>query len=196
MSDPERDPTDEGDDLADELFDGDGDGSSSEDRDGSSSEDRDLNSPDEGPALGPGEEPTPGPGDEPTAGAREGSLSGAQDAESLGDPFAELGEGDPSEEPTEDPFEEVDDEAQIEDVWETLEDAEGDATLAPRDEESESRVDVVDKRSFCQRCRYLTDPPTVECTHRGTEILEVVEGDQFRVQNCPMVERGGPASDS
>ncbi|MEF8780013.1 MAG: hypothetical protein V5A46_04990 [Haloferacaceae archaeon] len=188
MSDPERDPPDEGDDLADELFDG--------ERDASPRDDTGADPSDEGPAPGPDEDAAPAPGGEPTAGDRDGPLSGPSDAAALGDPFAELGGEDPSEGPTEDPFEEVDDEAPIEDVWETLEDGEEGAALAPMDEESEPRVDVVDKRSFCQRCRYLTDPPTVRCTHAGTEILEVVDGDQFRVQNCPMVERGGPASDS
>ncbi|AUX07933.1 hypothetical protein AArcSl_0278 [Halalkaliarchaeum desulfuricum] len=109
------------------------------------------------------------------------------------DPFAELDdEGDPLE----DPFEEMDDEMSIENVWETLgeEGGEVDSTLAPVEGEGGPDVETVEKRSFCQRCRYLSAPPTVECTHEGTEILEVVDSNNFRVQNCPMIERGGPES--
>lgn len=121
------------------------------------------------------------------------------------DPFAELDEDDDSfEDPIEetddspeDPFEEMDDEGEpIEDVWETLgeEGTAGESTLAPVRGTDELEENVVDKRSFCQRCRYLSAPPAVECTHEGTEILEVVDSDRFRVRGCPMVERGGPES--
>ena len=46
---------------------------------------------------------------------------------------------------------------------------------------------VVPKRSYCERCRYFTDPPEVACTHDGTEIVELVDADHFRVRDCPMV---------
>lgn len=110
------------------------------------------------------------------------------------DPFTELEDGEDS---PEDPFEEMDDEGEsIEDVWETLDErgSKGESTLAPVDDEDALEEDVVDKRSFCQRCRYLSAPPAVECTHDGTEILEVVDSEKFRVRGCPMVERGGPES--
>ncbi|QHS17888.1 hypothetical protein GWK26_12430 [haloarchaeon 3A1-DGR] len=54
---------------------------------------------------------------------------------------------------------------------------------------------IVDKREYCQRCPYSTDPPTLACTHDGTEIVEVVEMDRFRVRNCPMVSTDGPTFD-
>ena len=110
------------------------------------------------------------------------------------DPFAELDDGDDS---LEDPFEEMgDEEGPIEDVWETLdeEESDGESTLAPVEGEDDPDEEVVDKRSFCQRCRYLSAPPAVECTHDGTEILEVVDSGKFRVRGCPMIERGGPES--
>lgn len=46
---------------------------------------------------------------------------------------------------------------------------------------------VVEKREFCHRCTYFTDPPETACTHEGTEIVEVVDSGHFRVRNCPMV---------
>lgn len=58
---------------------------------------------------------------------------------------------------------------------------ETDADLGDRD------VRVIDKRSFCQGCRYFSDPPSVACSHEGTEIIELVDADHFRVADCPMV---------
>ncbi|MXR39880.1 hypothetical protein GRX01_00695 [Halobaculum sp. WSA2] len=53
---------------------------------------------------------------------------------------------------------------------------------------------VLDKRQYCQRCPYLTAPPEVACEHDGTDILEVVDADRFRVRGCPMVtDEGRPA---
>lgn len=117
-----------------------------------------------------------------------------RDPDGRDDPFAELDDGDDS---SEDPFEEMDDEGEpIEDVWETLGEGEsaGESTLAPVDGNDRLETDIVDKRSFCQRCRYLSAPPAVECTHDGTEILEIVDSERFRVRGCPMIERGGPES--
>ena len=48
-------------------------------------------------------------------------------------------------------------------------------------------VRVVEKRSFCQGCQYFSDPPSVDCSHEGTEILELVDVEHFRVVDCPMV---------
>ena len=49
---------------------------------------------------------------------------------------------------------------------------------------------VVPKTKYCQSCPYFEDPPKLACTHEGTEIVEVVDSDRFRVRNCPMVDRG------
>lgn len=77
-------------------------------------------------------------------------------------------------------------------VWEQL------ASESARDDRDELPGDadeaVVDKHAFCQRCEYFTDPPETACNHEGTTILEVVDRTQFRVQGCPMVERGGPGA--
>jgi hypothetical protein len=49
---------------------------------------------------------------------------------------------------------------------------------------------VVPKDKYCQSCPYLDDPPELACTHEGTEIVEVVDNERFRVRNCPMIEDG------
>jgi hypothetical protein len=55
---------------------------------------------------------------------------------------------------------------------------------------------VIPKSAFCQRCPHFADPPETACTHDGTAILEVVEGDRFRVRNCPVAaERDAPTDD-
>lgn len=54
-----------------------------------------------------------------------------------------------------------------------------------RDEAADERV--VDKREFCQRCEFFSAPPEVSCTNEGTEIVELVDADRFRVRNCPKV---------
>lgn len=52
---------------------------------------------------------------------------------------------------------------------------------SPRDER------VISKRSYCQSCEYFSEPPDVRCEHDGTEILEVVDLNRFRVVDCPVV---------
>ena len=47
---------------------------------------------------------------------------------------------------------------------------------------------VVNKREYCQRCEFFSDPPRVSCRNEGTEIVEMPDSDTFRVRNCPKVE--------
>ncbi|WP_143423132.1 hypothetical protein [Halegenticoccus soli] len=47
---------------------------------------------------------------------------------------------------------------------------------------------VVPKREYCQRCRHFAAPPRATCAREGTEIVEVVDLDRFRVRGCPMVD--------
>lgn len=76
-------------------------------------------------------------------------------------------------------------------VWEQLsrEDAEPTVEAEPEsDFDSGDRdIRVIEKRTFCQGCQYFSPPPTVACTHEGTEILELVDVAHFRVADCPMV---------
>lgn len=48
---------------------------------------------------------------------------------------------------------------------------------------------VVPKGSYCQQCEHFSPPPEVSCDHPGTEILELVDVEHFRVTGCPVVER-------
>ncbi|SDM56351.1 hypothetical protein SAMN04487949_2094 [Halogranum gelatinilyticum] len=48
--------------------------------------------------------------------------------------------------------------------------------------------ETVSKRDYCQKCPHFSEPPEATCTHEGTEIVEVVTVEQFRVRNCPMVD--------
>lgn len=81
--------------------------------------------------------------------------------------------------------------------WEDLADEEG--FEQPRTDSGAEAVDpeadehIVDKQEYCQRCEYLGEPPALRCTNEGTEIVEVVDSEHFRVRSCPMVSEDGPA---
>jgi hypothetical protein len=46
---------------------------------------------------------------------------------------------------------------------------------------------IVPKDGYCESCRFFSTPPTVECSYEGSEIVEIVDSEQFRVRNCPVV---------
>lgn len=77
-------------------------------------------------------------------------------------------------------------------VWEAFTqgemDSEAEVGLGSTVETAAPDEHVVSKREFCQRCPHFTAPPDVACTHEGTTIVEVVDTDDFRVRNCPIVE--------
>jgi hypothetical protein len=82
-------------------------------------------------------------------------------------------------------------------VWEQLEEgqtAEASVGMGVEVEATEPTAEaggeehVVPKREFCQQCPHFTDPPETACTHEGTDIVEVVDSDSFRVRNCPVVD--------
>ena len=87
-------------------------------------------------------------------------------------------------------------------VWEELSRDDVEPTAEPAFEPAESGLDsgdrdvrVIDKRSFCQGCRYFSEPPTVACSHEGTTILELVDIGHFRVADCPMVAEAEQLTD-
>ncbi|WP_049987990.1 hypothetical protein [Halobellus rufus] len=102
-------------------------------------------------------------------------------------------------EATDDPFEEMSiPEIDGEALWEAV-GVEGedrspgagpfaDTAATPLDDETDDPEHVVEKETYCQKCPHLADPPELACTHDGTEIVEVVDSERFRVRNCPMVE--------
>lgn len=115
------------------------------------------------------------------------------------DPFAELealtedgSTADPAE--LEDLFEpeetaDLDEEA----LWESVL-SEGDATAEAAgdgltDRESAGADAVVKKHQYCKQCEFFSEPPETRCTNPGTEIVELVGVDQFRLENCPVVDR-------
>jgi hypothetical protein len=84
---------------------------------------------------------------------------------------------------SQDLFEAVDvGEVDEETLWKQVESDEGFVV-----EESIDREDVVEKSAYCEKCEFFTDPPRVRCTHEGTTIVEMIDFDQFRVRNCPVV---------
>lgn len=87
--------------------------------------------------------------------------------------------------PAEDDLFDEEDVAEIdtEVVWERLEDDE--TPEIPTDADPEVRV--VDKSEYCEQCPFFSAPPDVSCTHEGTEILELVDMEHFRVVDCPKV---------
>lgn len=96
-------------------------------------------------------------------------------------------------------FEEMDiSDIDTDDVWESVltDDANDDAVtntsptadIGPtREVESTVGEDhVVPKDDYCESCHFFSAPPTVECSYEGSEIVEIIDSDQFRVRNCPV----------
>lgn len=52
---------------------------------------------------------------------------------------------------------------------------------------ADREIREVEKRSYCQGCEHFTEPPAVDCTRDGTEILAVTTMETFRVADCPFV---------
>lgn len=123
------------------------------------------------------------------------------------DPFDdidELADGEPIDDPfTEMEVEDIDED----DVWsEITEEANGDSgsdtealsdgetaleetVIGAHDVPTDADEAIVEKRSYCQRCEFFAEPPDVACTNEGTEIVELLDTERFRVRNCPVVER-------
>jgi hypothetical protein len=122
----------------------------------------------------------------------------AADARASDDPFAELDEA-PDDGET---FESVEvSSVPIEEVWASIaEDADDvadeDLSVGGDAEAVGTGDHRVPKRQYCARCPHFAAPPAVACTHEGTSIVAVEDAEQFVVRNCPMVETGGPSSDS
>lgn len=92
-------------------------------------------------------------------------------------------EGDPFEQG--DLFEEQDTEGVDPDtVWEDL---------ASSDSEDSEPADTgrqfaeVSKHSYCEQCEYFSSPPSVSCTHEGTDIVEFLDAETVRLVDCPIV---------
>ncbi|AUV82996.1 hypothetical protein C2R22_16210 [Salinigranum rubrum] len=46
---------------------------------------------------------------------------------------------------------------------------------------------IVPKDDYCESCHFFSAPPAAECSYEDAAIVEVVDMEQFRVRNCPVV---------
>jgi hypothetical protein len=141
----------------------------------------------DGPETGPavkGDGPETGPavkGDGPETGPT-GEWDGPQ-----------LGPAGEASRPREgDPFESIGDaftETEVEgvdpdEVWQRLSSAESAGSVT---REAGRTYAEVSKHSYCEQCEYFSEPPDVECSAEGTEIVEFLDMEQVRVVDCPVV---------
>ena len=103
---------------------------------------------------------------------REGAGSRRRAAGDADDPFEALFR--------EEPFEAVERRA----LWQSIEAQSAEGPVATEDAPDEY---VVPKRSYCETCEHLSEPPEMRCTHPGTTIVEFADNDHLRVRNCPVV---------
>lgn len=132
----------------------------------------------------------------------------------LSDLAREIGERRSRRSSASDPFEEIDvEEIDGETVWDLLSEAGGgvgvgaegdlgaDPDVARRERRGPSATGhdhVVPKAAYCERCQHLSAPPELACGREGTEIIEVVDSERFRVRGCPFADAdfGGPGAGS
>ncbi len=74
------------------------------------------------------------------------------------------------------------------DIWDDLlgEDSGELVVTAPRVTHEDRDVRIIPKAT-CHGCPHVADPPTLHCTHDGTDILSMADMDHLRVADCPMV---------
>ncbi|EFW93432.1 hypothetical protein ZOD2009_06192 [Haladaptatus paucihalophilus DX253] len=58
---------------------------------------------------------------------------------------------------------------------------------APREAGRDDRDVRTIPKATCHGCPHVGDPPSLHCTHEGTDILSMPDTDHFRVADCPMV---------
>lgn len=106
----------------------------------------------------------------------------------FGDLLEDTEDGEPEDDPFAEAFEEVEmDEVDSDALWADLQRDDFSETVEDAQTHAERDVRVIEKRSYCQRCQYFADPPDTACTNEGTDILEVVDTEQFRVADCPII---------
>jgi len=93
-------------------------------------------------------------------------------------------EGDPFES-MEDAFTEQGvDEVDTEKVWQQLTDARSRGSVTEKKGRTYAEVS---KHSYCEQCEYFSEPPDIECSNEGTEIVEFLDMETVRVVDCPVV---------
>jgi len=136
-------------------------------------------------------DPVGGGGEDPLAGGP-GSAPAEDDGTPLSDVSREVRRRREREDDDDALFEEAfgdgaADDTDEESLWASLEADDVGGTVEEPSTDSERDVQVVDKREFCERCRYFSAPPDVACGHEGTDILEMEGTDRFKVADCPIV---------
>ncbi|MCU4719519.1 hypothetical protein [Halapricum hydrolyticum] len=180
MSDDPTDEADPFDDLADDVPDGDPFAGLGPDHGDLEADHGDLDLETGADDTADGRQLDEHPFEEPVGGPQTAEAD-EQRPSTETNPFADL-----ADQFEDDPFEGGDwDGSGTDDaVWEELSpEAEIDT-----EEDDGRRISAVDKHSFCEQCRYFTDPPEIACTHEGTEILTFLDVDTVRVADCPIVE--------
>jgi len=111
---------------------------------------------------------------------------GPDGPDSPDDPFTELDTPDPSDAGVEDFFEEMEPtDIDEESLWDAV--LEGSADTEPEPNAEDGADAVVSTEQYCKKCEHFAEPPATACTNPGTEIVELVGTDRFRLRNCPVV---------
>lgn len=132
---------------------------------------------------------------EPRQGQGQGQGQGREGELDPDGPLGDLAErarrgrdGSPDDDETMAAFETVEvDGVDVDQLWAELEHGDIDDTVDEPRSNTERDVEVVAKRDYCQRCQHFSAPPEVRCTHERGEILEMVDTEQFKVADCPIL---------
>jgi len=89
-----------------------------------------------------------------------------------------------------DAFEEVDvGDVDTDELWADLLNEDGGELVVsvPREAGWDDRDVRTIPKTTCHGCPHVGDPPNLQCTHEGTDILSMPDVEHFRVADCPMV---------
>lgn len=148
-----------------------------------------------------------GRGDEPLSDIRERVMAADGDAdasaarEAEGEPGARFDEPADRTGPLGEVASGIDDRRQRktktdEELFESMDVGEVDSDALWEQVEEDETVDTdpgsreireIDKHKYCKKCPHFSAPPEVHCTHEGTDILEQIDMDQFKVADCPII---------
>jgi hypothetical protein len=121
-----------------------------------------------------------------STGAESNPLTGdgTESGPEIGPPSDTSREGDPFES-MEDAFTEQGvDEVDTEKVWQQLTDAQSRGSVSEKQGRTYAKVS---KHSYCEQCEHFSEPPDINCSNEGTEIVEFLDMQTVRVVDCPVV---------
>lgn len=122
----------------------------------------------------------------PPVGTGAGSAGDQQGPEESGDPFDQLGRDRREDDPFEHLGERADDTPEEADgeIWESLS---RDQFEPETERRGQRRFAEMSKHSYCERCEFFSEPPDIDCSNEGTDIIEFVDSETVRVADCPIV---------